>query len=92
VPEVRLADSLAAAIEAASGARIVLDPSSDGELAIGAAADVTVISGPEGGLAPGELDELARAGFTAVGLGPRILRAETAPVIAVALIRAQTRS
>ena len=60
--------------------------------ALGEAADVTVASGPEGGLAPDELERLARAGFTSVGLGPRVLRAETAPVIAVALIRALTRS
>jgi 16S rRNA U1498 N3-methylase RsmE len=31
-------------------------------------------------------------GFTRLGLGPRVLRAETAPVVAVALIRAATRS
>jgi 16S rRNA (uracil1498-N3)-methyltransferase len=52
-----------------------------------------VISGPEGGLAPDELEQLTGpTGFTPVGLGPRVLRAETAPVIAVALIRAATRS
>jgi len=45
---------------------------------------------PEGGLAPGELAQLAS--FTPLGLGPRVLRAETAPMIAVALIRAATRS
>ena len=57
---------------------------------MGAATDITIISGPEGGLAPDELDRLA--GFTSLGLGPRILRAETAPMIAVALIRAATRT
>ncbi|HWU89397.1 MAG TPA: RsmE family RNA methyltransferase, partial [Kofleriaceae bacterium] len=60
--------------------------------ALGEAAEVAVASGPEGGLAPGELEQLMRAGFASVGLGPRILRAETAPVVAVALIRALTRS
>jgi RsmE family RNA methyltransferase len=53
---------------------------------------VTIVSGPEGGLAPTELDALATAGFTAIGLGPRVLRAETAPAIAVALVRALTES
>jgi len=81
----------------APGARllIALDPAADGELAdlpLAGAAEVTVISGPEGGLAPAELLQLARAGFTSVGLGPRVLRAETAPLVAVALIRAVTRS
>jgi 16S rRNA (uracil1498-N3)-methyltransferase len=45
---------------------------------------VVVLSGPEGGLSPAE-DEAARgAGFTAVQLGPRVLRAETAPLAALA--------
>ena len=57
---------------------------------VGRIADVTIASGPEGGLAPAELKRLAA--FSAVGLGPRILRAETAPVVAVALVRAATRS
>jgi 16S rRNA (uracil1498-N3)-methyltransferase len=53
---------------------------------------VTLVSGPEGGLAPTELEALAAAGFQPVGLGPRVLRAETAPVICVALIRTTTSS
>ncbi len=53
---------------------------------------VTLVTGPEGGLAPAELDALATAGFTAIGLGPRVLRAETAPAITVALIRSITES
>jgi len=96
VPALAFADDLSAAIaRGAAGLRVVLDPAADGELArlpLGEAAEVTVASGPEGGLAPSELDLLARAGFSAVGLGPRVLRAETAPVVAVALIRAATRS
>jgi len=53
---------------------------------------VTLVTGPEGGLAPAELDALASASFTSIGLGPRVLRAETAPAIVVALIRALTES
>jgi 16S rRNA (uracil1498-N3)-methyltransferase len=93
IPAVRIADSLADALAGASAQqRIVLDPASDAPLVIGVTAEVTLVSGPEGGLAPGELEALARAGFGAVGLGPRILRAETAPVVAVALIRQLTGS
>jgi 16S rRNA (uracil1498-N3)-methyltransferase len=100
VPEVAIAEDLAAALAGlpapdpgAPGSRLVLDPASEAALDPGGAADVTVISGPEGGLAPDEFDRLTgRTGFTPVGLGPRVLRAETAPVIAVALIRAATRS
>jgi 16S rRNA (uracil1498-N3)-methyltransferase len=53
---------------------------------------VTIVTGPEGGLAPAELDALAAAGFASIGLGPRVLRAETAPAIVVALVRAITES
>ncbi|ADV68269.1 16S rRNA (uracil(1498)-N(3))-methyltransferase [Deinococcus maricopensis] len=43
-------------------------------------APVTVVSGPEGGWTDAEVTHLERAGFTPVTLGPRILRAETAPL------------
>jgi len=93
VPSVSYAADLATAIaNLPAGARLVLDPASDASPVIGGALDVTIASGPEGGLASGELEQLAQAGFVAIGLGPRILRAETAPMIAVALIRATTES
>jgi 16S rRNA (uracil1498-N3)-methyltransferase len=48
-----------------------------------------ILVGPEGGFEPGELDRLAQLGFaTLVGLGPRILRAETAAAAALALWQA----
>jgi 16S rRNA (uracil1498-N3)-methyltransferase len=41
--------------------------------------------GPEGGFAPNELDALRKLPFVvAVGLGPRVLRAETAAIAALA--------
>jgi 16S rRNA (uracil1498-N3)-methyltransferase len=41
--------------------------------------------GPEGGFAPAELDALRKLPFViAVGLGPRLLRAETAAIVALA--------
>lgn len=47
--------------------------------------DWAVLVGPEGGFAPGELDDLHKLPFvSAVGLGPRILRAETAALAALA--------
>jgi len=92
MPEVRIADSLGAVLASLPpGARLVLDPSAE-RGAMPVADDVTLASGPEGGLAPAELDALAAAGFVSLGLGPRVLRAETAPVIAVALVRAATSS
>lgn len=95
VPEVAIAGDLAAAIAGLPGsaARLVLDPASEAVLDPGDAPEVAVLSGPEGGLTPDEIDLLiGPGGFAPVGLGPRVLRAETAPVIAVALIRALTRS
>ncbi|GAA5531761.1 16S rRNA (uracil(1498)-N(3))-methyltransferase [Deinococcus aluminii] len=43
-------------------------------------APVTVLTGPEGGLSDVEVAALTTRGAVAVTLGPRILRAETAPV------------
>lgn len=43
-----------------------------------------VLSGPEGGLAPGEEDAARAAGFAPVSLGPRVLRADTAPLVVLA--------
>ncbi len=45
-----------------------------------------VVVGPEGGLTPDEVDAARRAGWRAVGFGPRLLRTETAgPAIVAAL-------
>jgi 16S rRNA (uracil1498-N3)-methyltransferase len=49
-----------------------------------AAPALTVLSGPEGGLSPAEEDAARAAGFIAIGLGPRVLRAETAPLALLA--------
>jgi 16S rRNA (uracil1498-N3)-methyltransferase len=55
-----------------------------GELAAPAGGVWTVVVGPEGGLEPSELEALG--GAARVTLGPHILRAETAPIAAVALL------
>jgi len=49
---------------------------------------VALAIGPEGGFAQDEIEQLHRTGFTGVQLGPRILRAETAPLAAVAVLQA----
>lgn len=48
--------------------------------------EVDVFIGPEGGFTPAELAQLAAHGVRAVGLGPRILRVETAALAAAALL------
>lgn len=49
---------------------------------------VTLLIGPEGGLAPDEEAAALRAGFTGVSLGPRILRTETAGLACLATLNA----
>jgi 16S rRNA (uracil1498-N3)-methyltransferase len=51
---------------------------------IGAQDEVVFLSGPEGGLSPSEEAAARAAGFVAVSLGPRVLRAETAALAALA--------
>ena len=41
--------------------------------------------GPEGGLSVAEVEQAKAAGFHAARLGPRVLRTETAPVVALAV-------
>lgn len=50
-------------------------------------ATVILLVGPEGGFTPAEEAAAAAAGFEPCGLGPHILRVETAAVAAVALVR-----
>jgi 16S rRNA (uracil1498-N3)-methyltransferase len=48
-----------------------------------------LLTGPEGGLAETELDALGKLSFvTRVGLGPRVLRADTAALAALAVLQA----
>ncbi|CAM3123482.1 RsmE family RNA methyltransferase [Leuconostoc rapi] len=50
------------------------------------AASVHILLGPEGGLTSSEIDLLIENGYQAAGLGPRILRAETAPLYVLSAI------
>ena len=47
----------------------------------------TAVIGPEGGFSPVEAEQAKAADFAAVTLGPRILRAETAAVAALAIVQ-----
>ena len=47
---------------------------------------LAILSGPEGGLSQAELEQALAAGARAVTLGPRILRAETAPLVALSAV------
>ena len=50
--------------------------------------DVELLIGPEGGMDEDELQRAVDAGFTPVKLGPRILRTETASVVALSVMQA----
>lgn len=48
-----------------------------------------VMTGPEGGFAPDELDQLGELPFVkSIGLGPRVLRADTAALAALSVVQA----
>lgn len=49
-------------------------------------AELALVFGPEGGLTADEVAALSAHGFKPAGLGPRILRAETAPLYALSAI------
>lgn len=53
------------------------------------AGGATVLIGPEGGLADEEQQLAEGAGYTAVNLGPRVLRTETAAIAALTLLQRQ---
>jgi 16S rRNA (uracil1498-N3)-methyltransferase len=52
------------------------------------ASPVLLLVGPAGGFEAAEVESLRLAGFASASLGPRILRAETAAVAAVAIAQA----
>ena len=80
---------LASSTDEHSGARmLVLEPTA--ELTLGAletgTEDLILVVGPEGGIAPQELDALAAAGASVVRLGDEVLRTSTAGPAALAVL------
>jgi 16S rRNA (uracil1498-N3)-methyltransferase len=70
--------------------RLVLSPSGPSSLAglTSVGARVELLIGPEGGLDDGELERAIAAGFRPVRLGPRVLRTETAGIVALTVLQA----
>lgn len=74
----------------ANGAlRLILAPDADQALVdLPPAENVQLLIGAEGGLDPQEILAARQVGFTAVKMGPRILRTETAGLAALAVLQA----
>lgn len=91
VPEVRPPRSLDDALASlpAETIGLTLDPQGVGRLdqLLGAASRVALAIGPEGGFTEQEIGTLGAAGFRGLRLGPRILRTETAPLAALAILQ-----
>ncbi|MEM7406741.1 MAG: 16S rRNA (uracil(1498)-N(3))-methyltransferase [Pseudomonadota bacterium] len=77
--------------QSAHDLRLVFDPAAPtGWSGLPARAGcIAVLTGSEGGLSNPEVEAARTAGFIAVRLGPRILRAETAAIAAAALVQAR---
>jgi 16S rRNA (uracil1498-N3)-methyltransferase len=77
--------------------RLVLEPERAAEsqraaseaLAGTPVAGALIAIGPEGGFTPEELDAFNLSSFSRLGLGPRVLRTETAAIVAIALLQAR---
>tara|TARA_B100000963_G_scaffold101318_1_gene87610 strand:- start:263 stop:883 length:621 start_codon:yes stop_codon:yes gene_type:complete len=51
--------------------------------------EICILSGPEGGFSPKELLLAEEHGFKSLSLGPRILRTETAPIVALSIAQSK---
>jgi len=74
-----------------SGLRLVLDPSVTSKLSeIAVDPDnVTILVGPEGGFSNQEINYAKQNHFLPVNIGPRVLRTETAALVAISILQAK---
>jgi 16S rRNA (uracil1498-N3)-methyltransferase len=71
-------------LPAGDAAKVLLSTSDSPPLPAARGAVIS-LSGPEGGLSPAEEQAARTAGFQPASLGPRVLRADTAPLAALAV-------
>ena len=93
VPRVAAANTLRDGLEAAAdsdrlGLLLAFDATESVVTAVGAAASISLVVGPEGGLESAEHSLATHLGYRPVSLGPRILRTETAGLAAIAALQA----
>tara|TARA_B100000029_G_scaffold335221_1_gene327344 strand:+ start:275 stop:1003 length:729 start_codon:yes stop_codon:yes gene_type:complete len=68
--------------------KLVLDASGKAKFQdLEISSQIVLLIGPEGGLSGSELKQAQHKGFIKISLGPRILRTETAPVAAIAILQ-----
>ena len=74
----------------ASTTQLLLDPRSDAAFTAERSPimKLCLLIGPEGGFAKREIEDAEIAGFRTIGMGPRVLRTETAAIAAVAIAQA----
>lgn len=92
IPEIAEAKTLADALTAAEGKLVIPWEEEHDRRLVGLRAapgeTLSLFIGPEGGFSPGEVEAARSAGALPVTLGPRILRAETAAIVAASLLLA----
>jgi 16S rRNA (uracil1498-N3)-methyltransferase len=78
---------------AAASLAIVLDPDAGDALTgvrLPAAGEIVLVVGPEGGISPTETEAFLTAGAVPARIGPTVLRASTAGVVAAGILLSQT--
>lgn len=65
--------------------KLVLHPVAEPLASHARPGSLAFLIGPEGGLSEAEVEAARRAGYRAARLGPRVLRTETAPVVALSV-------
>lgn len=67
--------------------KLVLAPNKDEiDVLSGASKNIALLIGPEGGLSEAEIQQANQAGFKSWCIGSRVLRTETAPVVALSIL------
>ena len=90
LPEIRLHDSLTAALAVLAGCHLyfgAVTPPGTPFPAVPASGTAVFLAGPEGGFTAEEEQEMMQAGAEGISLGPWILRLETAAVAGLAALR-----
>ena len=90
VPDIQEPTTLAHWLsEVEADCKLVLDPEATPNALKDQPATIALLIGPEGGLAPSEMALASQHGFSAMRLGPRVLRTETAPLVALSVLGAR---